>query len=97
MAINLTLSQKHFNNIIRSINRSNVATAGSIETATKNALERLGVERDVSKAVTSLPKGSDQGDVGAIVAWLKKIQSNNKRAIRQIVVIDATAAKRVNS
>ena len=85
------LPKNQFSNTIRMIRRGDSGQAMVMRTATWNTLNVLGVKRDVSKAMKSTPKGSDQVDMMSIIRWMGKITIQDKKAIRQLVQIDATA------
>lgn len=88
------LPQNDFNTVIRMIRRGDVNIVSQLRTVTFNKLKELKVDRDKSKAVTSTPAGSDQVDVMSIVNWINGIQADQKRAIWQLIAIDATAVDR---
>lgn len=94
MAVEIRLPRNQFRNIIRVINKSGIDLSSSIRQITYDALKRLGVKRDLTKAKSGIPRGSDQVDLGSIKTWLSKIQVSNVDAIKQLVVIDATAVVR---
>ncbi len=95
MPVVVTMSRSQFKWVIRQIKTGTIARAKSIEVGTFAALERLGVDRDLSKAVRGIPAGPDQGNVRTILDWLNRVGPKNKRAIKQVVAIDATAAARI--
>ncbi len=94
MPVEKHLPENHMNNIIRVIKMSSMDVVKEIKTATFLALKRLGVKRRVVNARKKIPKGSDQVDIGSFVTWLNKVQVEDKKAIEQIVIIDATACRR---
>jgi len=85
------LPPEHFNTVIRMIKTARVDVANSIRVATQTAMDRLGVGAGRTRAVKGLPKGSDQVDVGSLVAWLAKVNKEDTEAVAQIVVINVTA------
>ncbi|KKM08382.1 hypothetical protein LCGC14_1724350 [marine sediment metagenome] len=85
----------HLNNVIRMIKTASLDRVKEIKTATFLALKRLGVARQPDNARKKIPKGSDQVDVGSFITWLSKIQAEDTEAVKQIVIIDATACRRV--
>ena len=95
MGVEVKLPKQQFRNVIRQIKTADLNRVKVLRTATYNALKRLGVNRDPTKAVKGIPKGSDQGDVQSIVVWLAKVSPKDKQAVRQVVAIDATASQRV--
>ena len=88
------LSAGGLNTLIRAIHRADYERVQWIRTATYEALKRLGVPRDKSKAVAKIPNGSDQCDLGSLKIWLDKVTPVDKPAIGQIVLLDATAVAR---
>lgn len=105
MAMQMQLLKGHFANVIRLIQRSRLDRAEQIRYASYEALKLLNVKRDRSKAVKKLAVGSDQGDVGSILAWIKNlrvppdgadnaVKKDFRQAVKQLVAIDATAVIR---
>jgi len=92
--VDLTLPKNHFNNVIRSIKKSSLDRVQSVRHQTHSTLKRLKLERDLTKAIKGIPKGSEQVDHGTLFTWMNKITSGDKKAIRQVIAIDATAVKR---
>ena len=90
----VVLDKGSFNNILRKLKSDGLDTVLFVRHATFVKLRELGVPRDLSKAVKSVPSGSDQSDWGSVVTWIKKIKGRDRRAIKQLVVIDATACSR---
>jgi len=41
-----------------------------------------------------IPHGSDQWNIRTVIQWMERITPEDKRAIQQLVMIDATAVKR---
>ena len=97
MPVEAKLPPNHFSNVIRLIKNAPLDRAKVLKTATWETLRRLGVKRDPSKAVSGLPKGSDQGDIMSLVAWMYRIKPEDKEAVEQVVAIDATCYARVKS
>ena len=92
----VVLIQYHFDSMIRQIKRNSVDRVAVMRTATYEALKKLGVARDMTKAVTGpAPKGSDQGDTQTFVKWTLKIVADDSLAVEQLVAIDATATARI--
>jgi hypothetical protein len=85
----------YFKTIIRTINTHHVGTAKQIRAASWTALKRLGYRSKIEQAVDGIPEGSDQINIGSLVTWMNKILPQDKVAIRQLLRIDATAAKRI--
>lgn len=88
------LSKQHFNNVIRFIKKAPLERVLTLRTVSFNTLKRLQVKRDPSKVVVGIPKGSDHGDVGTLKTWMDSVTPKNKRAVKQIVQIDATCCAR---
>ncbi len=89
------MTKPNFFSTLRQVLKSNSEKIKQVRTASFQNLKRLGVKRDLTKAVTEIPEGSDQLNVGSLVDWMAKIQPGDDRAINQLVVIDATCVKRM--
>ncbi len=102
------LPKRHFDNVIRWIKRVGIDHIPALLAASKANLERLEVKRNLGKAVAGIPDGSDQGDIQSVITWMSKIHPGSpsptpgkpgvprdKKAIRQLVAIDATAVARM--
>jgi len=94
---NKALLPEQLNNIIRAIKKGDDERAQFILTKSVATLERLGRERDESRARKKMPEGSDQIKLGSLLAWMDSIEPKHKKAIRQVIMIDATAFARINS
>ena len=88
------LPPDHYANVIRGIRTGTSDTAMSVRTATHATLKRLGVKRDKGKAPKRTPKGSDQFSTGALIEWLNRVKPTDKKAVAQVVKIDACACER---
>ena len=66
MALNKTLPKNQFDTVIRQLKLASIDKVKQIKTGSFNTLRRLGVKRDVSKAVAGVPNGSDNLDVGQL-------------------------------
>jgi hypothetical protein len=97
MPIQIELPENHFDTIIRCIKKFPLDRVDFLRNATFHTLKRLRVKRDLSKAVSGIPKGSDHLNVMSIVVWMSKISARNdqtEKAVAQIVAIDATCVAR---
>jgi len=90
-----TLPTKHMDNVIRLLNTASLDHVKHLRTATWNNLKRLELKRDIRVARKKVPKGSDQFDLGSIITWMYNISKTDKKAIKQLLVIDATACRRM--
>ena len=88
------LTKRQFANAVRMIKNCRPDTAKQFRQATFTALKRLGVKRDPTKAVNGVPSGSDTFDARWLSDWSEKIQPEHKRAIRQLIALDATVVAR---
>ena len=91
----IVLSKQAFNQMIRIIKTAPIARARLVRTAARGALNRLGIKADSSKVVAGIPKGHDHFNGMSVSAWFDKVKAEHKRAIRQVVAIDATATARM--
>ena len=92
--VKLEFSTHGLNTMIRQILHADKERVNWLRTATEQAMASLGVKRNLAKAVSKVPEGSDQCDLGSFVAWLKKITKNDTAAIGQLILLDATLASR---
>lgn len=88
------LSREHFTNFARMIHRLSPEQGSGLAIALKTQLDRLGVPRNAARSVVYNFEGSMNIDTGSLIDWAKRIQSNHRRAIRQLVQLDATAYAR---
>lgn len=85
-----------FNSIIRQVHRSSVEKVLVLRAATLAALQKLKLKRDLSKAVTAIPEGSDQVDLGSVISWINKVQRTDTAAVAQLIALDATCTVRTS-
>jgi len=96
MPVDKHLPEGQFNNVIRMIKLGSIDQVKSLKTATWNTLKRLDISRNKAVAKVKVPKGSDQVDIGSLIAWMGKVELGDKKAVKQVVAIDATACRRVD-
>jgi len=96
MPVQAELPKGQYRSVIRLVKRANLGRAMVLKTATHNALKRLGVKRDPSKAVPGMPRGSDQGNIRSIIVWMDNVGPGDVKAVRQIVAVDATCVARTS-
>lgn len=88
------LPPNQLNTVIRFIKKAPLDRVAVLRQATFDSLRRLGVKRNVGKAVAGVPAGSDQGDVQSLIVWMGRITAADREAVAQLVAIDATAVQR---
>ena len=88
------LSPNEFDTIIRGLKTGTMAQVNGVRQKSFDTLKRLGVKRDVTKVAKTPAGGSDQIDNMSIFNWMDKIEPVHTRAIKQLIVIDATAVAR---
>ena len=104
----LSMSDYNLSSLVRQIKNVGIGRVKVLKTITFSNLKRLGLKRDKSKAVAGIPKGSDQDNFQSFAVWCSKLTSekftkkdeknreeDRKKALAQLVTIDATAAARV--
>jgi hypothetical protein len=96
MSIQKELPANQLNNFVRMLFRADTERVMVLRNATFLALRRLGVKRDQSKAVSKIPDGTDQIDLGSAITWMDGIVPEDTVAVSQIVVLDATAVFRTS-
>jgi hypothetical protein len=94
MSVQVELPAGQFNNVIRMLHCAERERVLVLKTATEITLARLSVKRNTRKAISKTPAGSDQWDMGSVVAWMNKIKPTDTLAIQQLVAIDATVVSR---
>lgn len=95
MPVQTELPKNQMNNVLRLIKTASLDQVKALKTATYNELKRLGAKRDGRKAARKIPSGSDQGDIMSIVQWMSRVSPADKKAVDQIIKIDATCCRRV--
>lgn len=88
------LTSEQFDTIIRLVKEAELGRVNGIRGLTFSAMKRLQVKRDKMKAVKGIPKASCQVNLGSFTTWLSSVCKDNKKAMEQIIAIDATAVKR---
>lgn len=89
------LPKNQYRNVIRFLSEASLSNVLELKTITYINLKRLGVKRNLTKAIKfNSRRGSVQVDVGSIRNWLRLVTTKDKKAIAQLVAIDATACSR---
>ena len=93
------MPNNRFKTVIRYIKRVQIDRVVGLRAATHAELKRMGVRRDLEKAVKGMPKASDHLNVADIIQWMRRIPGRSdvtEQAVNQVVAIDATAVARCN-
>lgn len=85
------MDRQRFRDVVRMIKKASPDRARQIKQATFAALKRLGKKRNPAKAVAGMPDGTDTFNVRTLFDWMDAIKPGDRRAIRQLVELDATA------
>jgi hypothetical protein len=85
------MAPNQFNNVVRWIKKWPAERVMALRHATWDTLKRVGVKRNAAKAVPGIPAGTDDGNMGDVFAWLAKVQKGDRKAVKQLVALDATA------
>lgn len=88
------LPPEQLTHFARVINHAGPVLAKAIAVTSGSHLTRLGVRRDLSKAMKDSFAGAINSDTGTLFAWMAKIQPKHRRAIAQLVALDASACAR---
>lgn len=89
------LGAVQFQSLVRMALSATLEALGGLRNATRLRLEALGVERDLSMAISRKPKkGSNQFDPGSFITWTEGITQEDHASIQQLVTIDATIESR---
>ena len=89
------MSKLTYNSVIRGINRGPVSRAWTIRTAAFDTLKRLGLKA-TGTPYKRTPAGSDHLDVQSVVVWMHKVTACDKKAIKLVQSIYATAKVRTS-
>jgi len=89
------LPERQFACVVRMINSCETKKLGPLLAAFAAKLDELGVRQNGRKAVSGVPEGSDQVDIGSVIAWCNRICSHQPDAIKQLVALHATAYVRL--
>lgn len=89
------MSDQQFRNIVRAARTTGLDRVTQMEMFTRSTLERLNKERDLTKAATSTPDGSNSLDIMSFKVWMDRVGVDDAAAIDQILTIDATLANRL--
>lgn len=92
--IDPTLSKANFRSLIRLVMMQSLENVTFLQAQTHQALKRLGVKRDVTKAAKRVPRGSDQINMSGVLHWLNNVPKDNPDAVAQVVAVDATCVRR---
>ncbi len=91
-----------FDNVARWVLRSDADRLAGIKIALDRAVARLGVAGGLNGprklrrlALTQVPAGSDQFDLGSVVSWLDKITPADTAAVLQVLKLLATVLSRL--
>ncbi len=82
---------EHFANVIRGVKKDLAYAAGIYRSACAR-LAALGVGWNRRSAVKGIPAGSDNHNLGSILAWMDKVKSEDAEAVGQLQAMAATAA-----
>lgn len=91
------LPPNQYRHYLRVLQRLEPAACRAIAETAAGHLGRLGKKTDPTKATTELFDGALDVDVGTMLSWMAKVNNpkEHRRAIKQLIVIQATAASRV--
>lgn len=90
----IVLPDSQFLHFRRTLNRVEPSTAKMVSEKSKEALTRLGLSRDMTKADPAPFDGALNIELASLLRWFEKVQITYKRAVGQLVVLDACAALR---
>lgn len=94
MPVQAHLPAGQFDTFIRMIKQAPLDRIKLVKLASTLALERLGAKQN-GKAVAGVPDGSDTYNMRTLFDFFDKVRPGQRKAIRQIKAIDATATARV--
>lgn len=89
--VNLAMEPHQFNKIIRLIKHGDISRVIQLQAATAEHMQRLRKSRDLKKAVPGpAPEASHQVNIQDFVRWAERLTKRARRAVGQLVAIDAT-------
>ena len=89
------LPRHHFKTAVRFLSSAAIGQVHEFKAVTYGELKRLGVKRDLDAAAPfNVKAGSAQVDAGSLYAWMRAITPKDKKAVRQLQALDATACNR---
>lgn len=89
------LDSKDFDRYVRYCFRGNTGGVEQLRDTCKIHLGRLKAKTNLSKARKSPPEASDQANLQSVYRWMEGLERGHKKAIEQIVVLHATAVRRL--
>ena len=95
MPVTKEATPQYFNNIIRLIKRQPLDLVRELYCVSFSKLKAMKQRSKADQAVSGVPNGSDQVNIGDFVYWVNRIGSGDRKAIRQLQQIDATAGRRL--
>lgn len=93
----IELSDSSFLHFLRMLNRMEPSAAAAVAQISMQNLQRLKVKRDMTKARVESYAGDMNADVGTMLDWFAKVQPNHRKAIKQLVTLDASAERRAGN
>ena len=91
----VVLSDADFGTFVRWVNSSSLDVARGIQAATIANMKRLKMKAKGIEPVVGVPDGSDQVDIGSLVAWAASIKLEDASAKDQLKKLAATVNARV--
>lgn len=90
------LNGHDFGTFVRLIKRGREAQVQQLKVVIDQNLKRLRLRTKGAVPVDGIPEGSDQCDVGTMVAWITGIQKRDSTAKEQLVSLAATLNRRIS-
>ena len=92
----VVLNDGDFNTYVRMIKSATLASALGVKAALDVNLGRLRLRIRGAIPAPGIPDGSDQIDIGTLVAWAGQIKKHDTAAKTQLVILAATVNARVS-
>lgn len=86
-----------FRNIIRLIKTQELDRVRIFLTMCSTRMEEIGLMADEDEAISGVPDGSDQIDMGSLKTWVDRVELEDTRACDQLRKLQATAKSRIES
>ena len=95
MTYDTSLDKGQIRALVAAIKSMHNEKANSLRRVSFDTLKRLGVKRDMEKAIAGIPSNTNlQFNEASVVAWMNNIDPNDTKAVKQLVAIDATLVVR---
>lgn len=90
------LRERAFRTMLRMVQKTHSDALLGLRHETWRKMKALGVPRDMSKAASGIPEGSDQIDMQSLVQWIRRVDKSDPASMEQLAILDATLVARTS-